>query len=224
MISSRALLAAGAAAALGYLVLLGTAPPAWLAALKPLPVLALAAWVWPGPTPAARWVRIGLLVCAAGDVLLGLGASLPGVGVFLLAHLLYIAAFLAETRRRRLLRALPFLVWGIAMMALLVPVLGRHIAPVGAYAVALCAMMWRAAALFGDVPRARAGSALAGAILFGASDTLLALHRYYTPWPDAPYLVMLLYWAGQAGLARSARPASGISAGFRYHHAGPPAA
>lgn len=221
-------LVAGAGAALAYLALLGQAPRPALAALKPLPVLALAVWAWP-PAPAtrgARWLPLALVVSAAGDLLLALDAFLAGVAVFLAAHVLYIAAFLQRTRRLRPWRALPFLLWGAATFALLAPVLGRLLVPVAVYMVAVCAMMWRAAALAGDraAPGASGGWALAGAVLFGASDTLLALHRFHTPWPDAPYLVMLLYWAGQAALARSARPASGISAGFQYHHAGPPAA
>ena len=224
--AGRLALAAGAAAAAAYLALMGPGPEPLLAALKPLPVLALFAWVWPAAPRAGRWVPLGLVVSAAGDVLLALDFFLPGVAVFLAAHLLYIRGFLGLTRRPRPLRALPFLAWGAGAFALLAPVLGRNLWPVAAYVIVICVMMWRAAALVGaeGLPRREAWWAVAGALLFGASDTLLALHRFYTPWPDAPYLVMLLYWAGQAGLARSAKAPSGIPAPFLYDHAGPPAA
>jgi alkenylglycerophosphocholine hydrolase len=194
--------------------------------LKPLPVIALAAWAWPQTPRAARGIPLGLLVCAVGDVLLALDLFLAGVAVFMAAHLLYIWAFLGLTRRLRPVRAVPFLVWGAGTFALLAPVLGRNLWPVAIYMVVICAMMWRAAALPGaETLAARAGWwALAGALLFGASDTLLALYRFYNPWPDAPVMVMLLYWAGQACLARAAGPPSGISPAFLYHHAGPPAA
>ena len=220
------MLAGGAAAAVAYLALLETGPQALLVALKPLPVIALAAWAWPGTPRDARFVPLGLLVSAAGDVLLALDAFLAGVAVFLAAHLLYIRAFLGLTRRPRPLRALPFLVWGGGTFALLAPVLGRNLWPVAVYVIAIVAMMWRAAALIGGegIAAREAWWALGGALLFGASDTLLALHRFYNPWPDAPLLVMTLYWAGQAALARAVRPPSGISAAFLYHHAGPPAA
>jgi uncharacterized membrane protein YhhN len=222
----RLVLAAGAMAAVFYLARLDAGPPALLVALKPLPVLALAAWAWPGTPREARGVPRGLIVCAAGDVLLALDAFLAGVAVFLAAHLLYLSAFLGLFRRPRLLRALPFLAWGAGTFTLLAPVLGRNLWPVAAYMIAIVAMMWRAAALVGaeTLPRRHAWWALSGAVLFGASDTLLALHRFYTPWPDAPLLVMSLYWAGQAALAQAVRPRSGISAGILYHHAGPPAA
>jgi uncharacterized membrane protein YhhN len=222
----RLVLAAGAGAAVAYLALLGAGPPALLVALKPLPVIALAAWAWPGTPREARGVPRGLLVSSAGDVLLALDAFLAGVAVFLAAHLLYIRAFVGLSRRPRPLRILPFLVWGGGTFALLAPVLGRNLWPVAVYVIVIVAMMWRAAALVGapGVAPREAWWALAGALLFGASDTLLALHRFHTPWPDAPLLVMVLYWAGQAALARAVRPPSGISAALLYHHAGPPAA
>ena len=104
--------------------------------------------------------------------------------------------------------------------------LGALVGPVAVYVLAICVMMWRAAAGVGSTgaPTREEWWALAGAVWFGMSDTLLALHRFLTPWPDAPYVYMVLYWAGQAALARSVRPAAGISAAIRYHHAGPPAA
>lgn len=223
---SRALLAVAAVAAIIYFARMSAGPPGLLVALKPVPVLALAAWAWPGAARAGRWIAVGLLVCAVGDVLLALDAFTAGVAAFLVAHLFFVAAFLAQTRRPRLLRALPFLAWGGGAFALLAPVLGRSLWPVAAYMLTICTMMWRAAALPGadGVPPRQAWWALVGAMLFGASDTLLALNRFHTPWPDAPYLVMLTYWAGTAALARSARPPSGNPAMFRYHHAGPPAA
>lgn len=219
-------LLAAAAAALAYFALLPSAPPAWLALLKPVPVLCLAAWRWPGAARADRLLCAGLVVCAAGDVLLVFPSLfLAGVAVFLLAHLLYTAAFLSRTRRLRLWRALPFLAWGGAAYAFLAPVLGALLLPVGVYVLAICVMMWRAAACVGATgARREEWWTLAGALLFGLSDTVLALHRFYAPWPDGPYVIMALYWAGQAGLARSTRVAAGVAAGFQYHHAGPPAA
>ena len=60
--------------------------------------------------------------------------------------------------------------------------------------------------------------------MFGMSDTLLALHRFLTPWPDAPYVYMVLYWAGQVGLARSAGAVTGPTVNILDRHAAPPAA
>jgi uncharacterized membrane protein YhhN len=217
----------GALAAAAYLCLLHVAPWEVLASLKPIPVLTLAYWSWPDARAArALLIPAGLIVSAGGDFLLAAGLFLPGVAVFLVAHLLYAAAFLSRTRRPALLRAIPFLAWGAAVYVPIAPVLGGLVVPVAVYVIAICVMMWRAAAAVGSTHERRREEwwGLGGALLFGASDTLLALHRFVTPWPDAPYVFMTLYWAGQAGLARSARGTSGIPARFRYHHAGPPAA
>jgi uncharacterized membrane protein YhhN len=226
-VRDRALLAAAAVAALAYLAGWPSLPRPWLAVLKPVPVLCLAAWCGTGRggTPA-RLISAGLVVSAAGDVLLVYPRLfLAGIAAFLVAHLCYTAAFLARTRRWRPLWALPFLAWGAGVYSFLFPVLGALVLPVGVYVLAICVMMWRAAACLGASGRPRKEAwALAGAVLFGLSDTILALNRFYQPWPDAPYVIMTLYWAGQAGLARWGRGSTGISAGFQYDRAGSSAA
>jgi len=172
-------------------------------AVKPLPALALAALVWTGRRgPLSTLVCAGLLVSAAADVAIE-RAFLGGIALFLLAHVLYVAAFVADERALRAWRALPFAVYTAAMYAFLWPRLGALAVPVGAYVVAIAAMMWRAAA------RVRADEtagrwALAGALAFGLSDSLLALHRFHAPLPGAAVAIMLTYWAGQLGIALSA--------------------
>jgi uncharacterized membrane protein YhhN len=194
----KILAGAGALAAVAFL----TVPGAHRLVVKPVPVLCLAAWVR-GQTPDAyaRRLALGLLLSAVGDVALEAGLFAVGLSVFLVAHLAYIAAFLADTRRRAALRALPFAAWGLGVYALL-PRLGSMAAPVGAYVAVICAMMWRAAARLGGPPGA--ALALAGAVSFAASDTLIALDRFRAPIPGVRLPVMLLYWAGQFGIAASA--------------------
>ena len=172
-------------------------------AAKPLPVLALAAFVWTGRRGAlGALVGAGLLVSAVADV--AIERWFPGgIALFLLAHVLYVAAFVADERAWRLGRALPFAVYTASMYAFLRPQLGALAVPVGAYVVAIALMMWRAAA------RVRPGEAagrwaLLGALAFGLSDSLLALHRFHAPLPGASVAIMLTYWAGQLGIALSA--------------------
>jgi len=66
----------------------------------------------------------------------------------------------------------------------------------------------------GKVPARAAWLGLAGAIAFGASDTMIAFDRFSTPIPGARWPIMILYWLGQGGIAASAalvcRPGSGI--------------
>jgi uncharacterized membrane protein YhhN len=61
---------------------------------------------------------------------------------------------------------------------------------------AIVTMMWRAAARPGP-------TALLGAMLFGASDTLIAFDRFHAPLPWARLPIILLYWAGQLLIALS---------------------
>jgi alkenylglycerophosphocholine hydrolase len=181
-------------------------------AAKPVPVLVFALLVLSRRRDGyARAIAGGLVLSAAGDVLLERpGGFVPGLVAFLLAHLAYTGAFVFAERRLRAARAIPFAAWLVAAFVWLRPGFGPLAIPVAAYMLAIGAMMWRAAArtagLPGDPVPAGARAALAGAVLFGLSDTLLAIDRFRAPLPLAGYAVIGLYWAGQAALARSAVP------------------
>ncbi len=93
----------------------------------------------------------------------------------------------------------------LTTFSLLRPGLGTLALPVGAYVVVITIMMWRAAARVG-IPRAGrvAWLGLAGALAFGASDTLIAVTRFLHPIEGVRVPIMLLYWLGQWGIAASA--------------------
>ena len=178
----------------------------WLV-IKPLPVLALTLWVLRASRSAYRnRLAAGLALSLAGDVLIE-RSFVAGLAAFLLAHVAYAMAFLAETRRPLLLRAVPIAAYGAGMTALLWPRLGDLRLPVLAYVLAICTMVWRAAARVGHTGAPRPGewAALAGAVLFALSDTVIALDRFHSPIAGAQLPIILLYWAGQAGIALSAR-------------------
>jgi uncharacterized membrane protein YhhN len=61
-------------------------------------------------------------------------------------------------------------------------------------------MMWRATAASLETGR---WDAMIGAVLFGLSDSLIALDRFRAPVPGARWLIMASYWAGQFCIARS---------------------
>lgn len=176
-------------------------------ALKPVPVLALAAWVaLRCRRPLGRLTAAGLVLSAVGDVLLDAGRFLAGLAAFLAAHVTYVGAFLSAERRWALGRALPFVAWGVVVFALLRTGLGTLTLPVAAYVAVITVMMWRAAARVGSPSHAGlvAWLGLAGAVAFGASDTLIAFNRFLEPIPSARVPILLLYWLGQWGIAGSA--------------------
>jgi uncharacterized membrane protein YhhN len=204
----RALAAVAVVAAVLYLAGLATHQPDLCLVTKPVPALALAALVVSRRRDAyGAALAAGLMLSAGGDLLLEMpGRFVAGLAAFLCAHVAYTAAFLRDERRLRAERAVPFAVWLLAAFAWIRPGLGDMTVPVVVYMLAIGTMMWRAAARWDEHPGARA--AVIGAVLFGLSDTLIAIDRFRAPIPGAPYAIILLYWAGQAGIAASALPAA----------------
>lgn len=204
---AQAFAALGLGAIVLFCVGLATSQPALQLIFKPIPALALAAWVATSTRDRfGQRVATGLLLSALGDLLLEQGLFLPGLFAFLAAHLAYLAAFLSATRRPALVRAIPFLAWGAIVLLRLWPHLGAMAPAVAVYVVVICTMMWRAAASVGSVGRPAAGEwlGLVGAVLFAASDTLIALDRFQAPIDGVRWPIMALYWAGQWGIAASA--------------------
>jgi uncharacterized membrane protein YhhN len=204
-VARRALVCVAVVAALVYIAGLAKDAPALRLVSKPVPALALAALVLSGRRDGyAAGVTAGLVLSAVGDVLLEVpGHFVAGLATFLCAHVAYAAAFVSDERRLRLGRAVPFAVWLLAAFAWVRPGLGDLPVPVVVYMLAIGTMMWRAAARWGD--HAGAAAALIGAFLFGLSDTLIAIDRFRGPIPGAAaFAIIVLYWAGQAGIAASA--------------------
>ena len=87
------------------------------------------------------------------------------------------------------------------------PDLGAMAAPVALYTLAICTMLWRAAARVGSrgVAMPLEWLGLAGAIAFALSDSLIALSRFHAPIEGVRAPILALYWAGQYGIARSVR-------------------
>ncbi len=201
-----AFLLAGASAAAAFFVGLEFDLGTLRLLAKPLPALVLAAWAArAGAARIGSLVAAGLVLSAVGDVLLELGSFVPGLLAFLAAHLAYTSAFTLGRPRIALLQALPFLAFGVSMFLVLRPGLGPLTLPVGVYIAVICTMMWRAAARvgLGTAPSGGAWLGLAGALAFGASDSLIALDRFHGAIESVQVPVMLLYWLGQWGIAAS---------------------
>jgi len=201
--------AAAAVAALAYVAGIGSADSGvWRVVAKPVPVLVMGGLVLSARRSGyAQAIAAGLGLSAVGDVLLEQPRGfVPGLIAFLLAHVAYTIAFASDERRLRLVRAVPLAAWLLAAFLWLRPGLGAMTLPVVVYMLAIGTMMWRAAARVDSTARLTSSewAALAGAILFGLSDTLIAIDRFRAPVPGARYAIILLYWAGQAGIAASA--------------------
>lgn len=167
---------------------------------KPIPILALIAWLRSAPaTPYRRWITLGLAFSVLGDILLAIPADLFvfGLVVFLCAHLAYLRAYCGQTLRPALPALLFSALTGITLFGVLASHgLGPLLTPVAVYALAISAMLWRALA--------RGGLAALGAGLFVCSDSLIGIDRFVSPFAAAPYLIILTYWLGQWAIASSA--------------------
>ena len=168
-------------------------------AVKPIPVLALIAWLQAAaPSPYRRWITIGLGFSVLGDILLAVPGDLFvfGLAAFLCAHLAYLRGYCSLTWRP----AYPALAFAVLIGGSLFGLLAGHglgplLIPVVLYALTIGAMLWRALAC--------GGLAALGACAFVFSDSLIGIDRFVSPFAAAPYLIILAYWLGQWAIASS---------------------
>ncbi len=170
---------------------------------KPLPVIAMLMLLKP-VGHYSRFIFIGLLLSVIGDVLLEFSTSLfiYGLLAFLMAHLSYIVAFFKRSIRIAPIPLVLLMAFGSVIYWFLYPGLGDMAHPVLIYIVVILIMSWRATAQ-GNFNK-NAIYPVAGALLFVASDSLIALNKFYVEIEYHRYLIMLSYWAAQSLIFYSA--------------------
>ena len=209
----RLLFAISAAASLSFLVVRPLTAGDWPVILKVLSILLLMVLGF----RLDRLLGGALAFSALGDFFLGIrqlgslnGESLFlfGLGSFLCAHLVYILMFsnyrLMVWRRAGWMRMVGILAILIALgcvLGILHRALASMLIPVVAYSLVLCGM--GISAMLADL-----GNPLAavGALLFIASDAMIALHKFHGPFPGDDQLIWITYYAAQflilLGIAR----------------------
>lgn len=147
---------------------------------------------------------LGLVFSTGGDILLLLEKNegplffYLGLGSFLIAQLFYIRTFLLLgpiriPRTWGLLYALYYLIFiGLLYAAMDPPLL----IAVVLYGLTLTAMAWNSWRTSGGTSLV-SNLAVAGAILFVASDSLLAINRFSSPVPSAGFWIMTTYILAQ---------------------------
>jgi uncharacterized membrane protein YhhN len=152
------------------------------------------------------WFVAALVFSLTGDVLLMLPSDLfvPGLAAFLVGHVCYLVGFWTHGPS-----AFALVIAVVVVVALVAP-LGRRILTsvaragqpgelrfaVAAYMAVISAMLATALAT-GNV------LAAAGAVLFVASDSMIAWDRFVRRFAWAPVAIMVTYHLGQAGLVAS---------------------
>lgn len=148
-----------------------------------------------------RLVALGLVVSSLADFAIDF-EFLVGVGLFLLAHLAYVAAFVSESKEWALVsKGIPIFVYSGSLFSIaLAPRLASSplLLPIFIYCLVLTVMVWRASA----IPYNYGLTMSIGAIAFALSDSLLAVDKFTSPISNARYPILLLYYLGQGLLTR----------------------
>jgi len=182
------------------------------AIFKPVTTTLLFAFLgW--PQDRFQWfVAFGIFFSLVGDVALLSDKNAPfvvGLVNFLLAHVMYIVAFLHVGRPQMhvaifgvifaaLAGLLVYTVWGYA---------GKMRIPVLIYATAITTMVVSASSTLGG-ELVWALPAVIGAVFFFIGDASLAIDKFRKPIPRSWLLTSGVYWLGQLGIVWAAR--SGI--------------
>jgi uncharacterized membrane protein YhhN len=152
-------------------------------------------------------ILAGLLLSLVGDIFLMPPRDrffIHGLISFLIAHLCYIVAFMYESGRALSLRGvIPFLIYGGLMMRVLWPHLGKMRVPVVFYMLAILMMGWTATSRWMLIEQPESLLAMLGALLFIASDSLLALDKFKGRFRSAQLLIFSSYAAAQWLIALS---------------------
>jgi len=162
------------------------------------------------PSPSYKWLIIlGLLLSLAGDIQLMLPKDLfvPGLMAFALALVVYTFAFVtAGGFYSNWKAAIPFLLFGVFIAAVLWQGLKEDdmLVPVLVYLVIILVMAWQSYGQWRQTGEARSWLAFIGALLFIASDTLLAINRFVYAIDLAPLLILGTYYPAQWLIGQSA--------------------
>jgi uncharacterized membrane protein YhhN len=185
--------------------------PQWRIYLcKPLTTTAILGIAWLAPDPAVGGYRelvlAGLAFSLAGDVFLMLPGDYfrSGLTSFLVAHLLYIAAFSeAVGFGAAPLAALPVAVITGVLLRLLWPHLHSERWPVVVYIAVIATMGWQATSQWLGAPSLWAAYAFFGAASFMLSDSALAFNRFRGAFASSPIVILSSYYLAQWLIALS---------------------
>jgi alkenylglycerophosphocholine/alkenylglycerophosphoethanolamine hydrolase len=179
--------------------------------LKPLTTLLIIgiAATWPRSAPEAyrALVIAALVLSTAGDVSLmfkGNAWFMGGLGSFLVAHVLFVAAFVQGLPHFWVpLYAWLVIPYGASLLWFLLPHAGSLRVPVIVYCGVIAAMVLAAAARHAGLDTPATSRALVGALLFLASDSLLARRQFIGAYAGAQPLILSTYWAAIGLIATS---------------------
>ncbi len=148
----------------------------------------------------------GLFFSLFGDVFLMLPSDkfIQGLLSFFVAHVLYMTAFISAWGWSPSLWVfIPVFIYGVFLLGKLLPHTGKMTIPVVIYAGILLFLLWQAGGQAAEFRIHSTRLALAGTLLFVASDSILAVNRFASPVKNARSWIMATYFSAQILLALS---------------------
>ena len=159
------------------------------------------------------WVFLALFFSWVGDIMLLFEEQAPnyflfGLSAFLVAQVFYIVFFhnirMREYIRGNALLLLLVIVYYSILVSVLSPYLGNMKLPVRIYGVVLSFMLMLAMHTMLGKNKKAALWMMTGAILFVASDSLLAFNKFFAPFNNAGLIIMLTYGLAQLFITEGA--------------------
>jgi len=172
-------------------------------------------------TALRPWILFALFFSWAGDILLLFQEKqslffILGLSAFLLAHVFYIVYF-HKVRLREGIKPNPWflvlvVIYYATLMTILSPYLGGMKLPVRIYGIVISFMFMLAMHMLYMRGQLSGYWMLAGAFYFVASDSILAVNKFYASFPAAGFVIMITYGLAQLliveGAVRYARAAN----------------
>lgn len=183
-------------------------PPVFLV-LKPLTTILIAGIAALAPESDYRTlILLGLGLSLIGDIALmfaSTAAFITGLSSFLVAHLLFMWAFLSGIETRLMpWWAYGFAVFGAVFASVLLPRAGKLRLPVLLYGAILVGMALTASIRWQSLGGDTGLFALAGATLFVISDSALGARKFIGFYRGAQGVILSTYWLAIALIAASA--------------------
>lgn len=182
---------------------------------KVLPIIALCILAFLEGSRYSKYVSIGLIFSAVGDISLELEHGnflvfLCGVVSFLIAHCFYISAYISTNIdfQYKIATGVAFVTYYCILMGILIPFTDAIMIPaIIIYGGIICTMAFLATNrhFTVNIGHTSRTTALVGSIFFLASDTTLSINLFRTSVPHSNVIIMVTYYIGQMFIAMSAK-------------------
>lgn len=167
--------------------------------LKPLTSAMIAGSLLVAAQAPTTLLLAAFVFAIVGDIALmfdGDKAFLAGLSSFFVAHLAFVAEFAGTITNPSMppVWTLAFVAYAVLFFRWLLPRTGPLRLPTLAYGIVLTLMVLAAATAYRALPGPASALALAGALVFGLSDSVLAVRQFVGPYRGAQPLILGSYW------------------------------